>query len=69
MQGFVGEKEDLEGNAVFYGKPVKLLQGGGDVLPGFGTGENPSSGVLHILEPGKGLAGNTVQNSVAVVQS
>ena len=30
-------------------------EGGGDVLPGLGAGEDPGSRVLHILEPVQGF--------------
>ena len=49
MQGFVGEDEEFEGDSIFDGEPVQLFEGGGDVLPGFGAGENPGSRVLHML--------------------
>ena len=53
MQGFVGEEEDLEGDAVFYGEPVELLQGGGDVLPAFSAGEDPVAvEYIYICSPG-----------------
>ena len=35
MQGFVGEEENLERDTVCYREPVKILESGCDVLPGF----------------------------------
>ena len=46
-----------------------MSESGGDVLPGFGVGKNPSSGVLNILEPVQGFTGYPEQDSIAVVQT
>ena len=46
-----------------------MNESGGDVLPGFGVGENPGSRVLYILEPVQGFAGNPEQDSITVVQA
>lgn len=35
--------EELVGDAIFDGEPVKADEGGGDVLPGFSASENPGS--------------------------
>lgn len=37
-------------------------EGGGDVLPGFGSSENPGSRVLHLLEPVQGFTGKLNQD-------
>ena len=34
---------------------MKADESGGDVLPGLGAGKDPSSRVLHILEPVQGF--------------
>ena len=41
----------------------------GDVLPGLGSGEDPGSRVLHILEPIQGFGREPGQDSIAVVQA
>ena len=44
-------------------------ESGGDVLPGLGSGEDPGSRVLHILEPIQGFGREPGQDSIAVVQA
>ena len=48
---------------------MKADESGGDVLPGLGAGEDPSSRVLHILEPIQGFGREPGQDSIAVVQA
>lgn len=43
-----------------------MSEGWTDVLPGLSVSENPSSRVLHILEPVWGFAGNLKQNFITV---
>ena len=43
MEGFVSDEEGFVDDSGFDGEPVKVDEGGGDVLPGFGAGENPGS--------------------------
>ena len=43
-------------------------EGGGDVLPGLGAGEDPGSRVLHILEPVQAFGRETGQDSITVIQ-
>ena len=43
MKGFECEKEEFIGDAGLDWKPVKVDEGGDDVLPGPSAGENPGS--------------------------
>ncbi len=43
-------------------------EGGGDVLPGLGAGQNPGSRVLYVLEPVQGIAGYSGQDSIAIIK-
>lgn len=62
LEGFVGEEKDFVWNAEPDQEPVKVHEGGSDVLPGFGVGQNPGNWVLHILEPVQGFAGYSGQD-------
>ena len=50
MERLEGEKKELVLDAELDGEPVKVDEGGGDVLPGLGTCEDPGSRVLYMLE-------------------
>ncbi len=50
-EGFVGGERDFKGDVGLDREPVKVDEGGGDVLPVLGVGQNPRSWVLYILEP------------------
>lgn len=67
MEASVGE-EVYSGCGIWL-EASKMDEGGGDVLPGLGTGENPGSWVLYILEPVKRLVGYPRQDPTAVVQT
>ena len=43
MESFIGEEEQFVGDSELNRKPVEAFQGGGDVLPGSGTGEHSGS--------------------------
>lgn len=50
-------------------KPVELVEDGGDVVVGAGTGENSGGGVLDVLKFIEGGGWEAVEKAVAVVQS
>ena len=50
VEGFVGEEEDYEMDALRDREPVELLEDWGDVVTGAGVGEQASSRVLYALE-------------------
>ena len=41
MDGFEGVEEDFEGDPEFNREPVELLENGGDVVKGRGSGDYP----------------------------
>lgn len=45
-----------------------MFEGGIDVLPRFGAGENPGSRILRILELVQGFARDPEQDSIAIVE-
>ena len=69
MESFIGEEEQFVGDSELNRKPVEAFQGGGDVLPGSGTGEHSGSWVLHILQSIQGFVGEPEQDTVAVVEA
>lgn len=69
MESFVGEQEEFVGDTVFDGKPVEALEGGGDVLPGFGPSKHSGSRVLDILQTVQVFFGESEQDTVAVVKA
>ncbi len=64
MERLVGVKKDFKIDTELNWKPVKVDEGGGDVLPGLGAGEKPGSCGLDILEPVQGFAGNPDRQDV-----
>ena len=69
MQGFVGDEEDLEVDALLYGEPVKLTEDGCDVFSGSGVSEESGGRVLNILQFVEGGGGEAIQNAIAVIES
>lgn len=69
MQGFVGDEEDLEVDALLYGEPVKLTEDGGDVFSGAGVSEQPGGRVLNILQFLENSGGEAIEDAVTVVES
>lgn len=66
MEGLIGEY--FIGNVAFDWEPVKVNEGGCDVLSGLGVGKHPGSWVLHVMESVQGFAGYPGQDCVTVVQ-
>ena len=50
MESFVCDDKDFVGDPGGDGKPVELLKDWGDVVPGFGVGEETGGCVLDQLE-------------------
>ena len=50
VEGFVGEEEDFEVDALRDREPVELLEDWGDVVTGAGVGEQAGGGVLDVLK-------------------
>ena len=50
MEGFVGEKEELEVVLMWDREPVQVLQNRADVFVGAGVGEDMGSRVLNVLK-------------------
>lgn len=50
-------------------KPMELMEDGGDVVVGAGTGEKSGGGVLDVLKFIEGGGWEAVEKAVAVVQS
>lgn len=48
---------------------VEVLDHRCDVFSGWGVGEQPGSGILHILQFSEGSGRETVENAIAVVLS
>ena len=49
--GFISERGNLEGDALVYGKPVKLSEGGGNVISSFEVRKNKTGKrVLNALK-------------------
>ena len=69
MERLVSEEECFVLNPGLDRLPVKMDEGGGDVLPGLGAGEKPGGRVLDVLEPLQGFAGNPGQDSIAIVKA
>ena len=47
MERFVGQEENFVSDAWSNWEPLRVDQSGGDVLPGFGAGEDLGCRVLH----------------------
>ena len=65
----VSKYMDLAVNALADGEPVKFEKHRGDVLTGRGVGKEPSSKVLHVLQPVDDLFRCPHKKGVAVVQT
>ena len=69
VEGFVGEEESFEIDAMFDGEPVKRVENGGDVFTGPGVGKEAGSRVLDHLESLEGMGGDASEEGVAVVKA
>ena len=65
VEGFEGEEECLENDALFDGEPV---ENGSDVFTGPGVGKEAGSRVLDQLESMEGMRGDASEEGVAIVE-
>lgn len=59
MECFEGDEEYFEVYSLFYGKPVELLEDGGDVVGGGGPCDDAGCRVLEELQFLEGFVGET----------
>lgn len=69
VEGFEGEEEYLEVDALFNGEPVERVKNGSDVIAGPGVGKEAGSRVLDQLESMEGLGGDASEKGVAIVEA
>ena len=59
VNGLESVQQDFEVSSELDGEPVKLLEDGGDVMKGGGSGDDPGCRVLNHLEFMEGFVGGT----------
>ena len=69
MEGFEGEEEEFEVDALFDGEPVERVEDRGDVVTGPGVSEQAGGRVLDHLESMEGTGGDAGEEGVAVVEA
>ena len=69
VQGFEGEQEYFEGDAVTDGEPVESVEDRSDVAVGGGFGDDPGCSILDKLQFMEGFDWETGEEGVAVVQT
>ena len=69
MESFVGEEEYFKGDAEFDGEPVEIEEDRGDMVTGWGVGEEAGSRVLNHLKSMEGARGDAGEEGVTVVQT
>ena len=69
VQGFEGEQEYFEGDAVTDGEPVESVEDRSDVAGGGGFGDDPGCSILDKLQFMEGFDWETGEEGVAVVQT
>ena len=69
VKRFVGGAENLEIDALFYWKQMKLTEDGSNLLSGGGVSKQSGSRVLYMLQFLKNSGGEAIQNAIAMVES
>ena len=69
VEGFEGEEECLENDALFDGEPVERVENGSDVFTGPGVGKEAGSRVLDQLESMAGMRGDASEEGVAIIKT
>ena len=69
VEGFEGEEEYLEVDALFDGEPVERVEDGSDVFTGPGVGEEAGSRVLDHLKSMEGMGSDAGEEGVTVVEA
>ena len=69
VEGFEGQEQYFEVNALFDGEPVESVENWGDVVTGPGVGEEAGSRVLNHLESMEGVGGDASEEGVAIIQT
>ncbi len=67
MDGFECIKKDFECDPEFDWEPVELLENGGDVVKGGGSGDDTGCRVLDQLELMEGFVGDTEKERITVI--
>ena len=69
VKGFVGEGQDFIGDPVGDREPVEVFEDWGNVMPGFGVGEESGCCILDQLEFVDGGVADAIEERVAVIKA